>query len=222
MALQFEVESLEGLDENLQGLYQEHDGKYRLAVEGIDPADELKEALRKEREERAAAKSKLTEYEKQQEEAERQRMEQKQEFEGLYKSEQEAKTKLAKQLDELQSNIASEKRESTAMKVASTLTKDEGRSELLKKEAMQFVHYTPEGVKINGPEGEAWDTQKLSDYMTEKYPFLVDGSQASGGGAAGDGGGASGSKQITRSHFDAMGQADRSAFFRNGGKVVDD
>ena len=49
MALQFEVETLEGIDEGLHGLYAEHNGKFRLSVSGIDPADELKEALRKER-----------------------------------------------------------------------------------------------------------------------------------------------------------------------------
>jgi hypothetical protein len=42
MALVFEVESLDGVDEGFKSLYQEHNGKYRLAVEGIDPADELK------------------------------------------------------------------------------------------------------------------------------------------------------------------------------------
>ena len=56
MSLKFEVESLEGIDESIAGLYEQYGDKFRLKVEGIDPADELKEALRKEREERKAAK----------------------------------------------------------------------------------------------------------------------------------------------------------------------
>lgn len=56
MSLKFEVDSLDGLDEGIAGLYEQHGDKFRLKVEGIDPADELKEALRKEREERKAAK----------------------------------------------------------------------------------------------------------------------------------------------------------------------
>src|SRR5690606_7624405 len=45
-----------GMEESIAGLYERHGDKFRLKVEGIDPADELKEALRKEREERKAAK----------------------------------------------------------------------------------------------------------------------------------------------------------------------
>ena len=188
MALQFEVETLDGIDEVLQGLYQKHGEKYRLKVEGIDPADELKEALRKEREERAEAKRKLAEFEKQQDEGERKRLEERQEFEQLYKTEAEAKGKLSKELDDLRASIANEKRSTAALKIAGSLTKDEKRSSLLVKQALQFIHHTPEGVKINGPDGEAWDTSKLSEYLKAEYPFLVDGSQASGGGANGSNG----------------------------------
>ena len=60
--LKFEVDTLDGLDDGVKALYQQHGNKFRLAVEGIDPADELKEALRKEREERAAAKANLKEF----------------------------------------------------------------------------------------------------------------------------------------------------------------
>ena len=35
MSLQYEVDSLEGLNESVAGLYVEHEGKYRLGVEGI-------------------------------------------------------------------------------------------------------------------------------------------------------------------------------------------
>lgn len=222
MALQFEVDSLEGLDEGIKGLYSEHEGKYRLQVDGIDDAAELKEALRKEREERAAAKTKLTEFEKAQADAERKRLEEKQEFESLYKSEQENKGKLAQELEDLKVNIANEKRTTEALKVASQLTKDEKRSALLQKEASRFIAYTPEGVKINGPDGEAWDAPKLTEYLKAEYPFLADGSQASGGGATGSKGSGAADKQITRSQFDKMGHQERSVFSKSGGNVVDD
>ena len=35
MSLKYEINSLEGLDESVAGLYVEHEGKYRLGVEGI-------------------------------------------------------------------------------------------------------------------------------------------------------------------------------------------
>jgi len=68
---------------------------------------------------------------------------------------------------------------------------------LLKKEAMQFIAHTPEGVKINGPDGEAWDAKQLGKYLTEQYPFLVDGSKASGGGAPGGKGGGAARKKLS-------------------------
>lgn len=198
MALKFEIdqEAFEALEEGQQGFYVKHGDGYRLDVEGIDPADELKEALRKEREERAAAKSKLTEYEKQQQEAEEKRLAEKQEFEKLWKQEQEQRTKTTQELEESRHSIAQEKRKGEAGKIANALASDTARAELLTKEAMGYVHHTPEGIKINGPDGEAWDAQKLTTYLKERYPFLVDGSQASGGGAAGGRSGAPSGKKF--------------------------
>lgn len=185
MALKFELETLDGLDDSVASLYQEHNGKYRLAVDGIDPADELKEALRKEREEKSNYKSKLSEFEKQQQETDRKRLEEKQEFESLYKSERESKSNLARELDELKTSIANEKRTNEAIKIAAEITSHKIKSELLQKEALQFIHSTPDGLKINGPDGEAWDAPRLVGYLEEKYPFLADGSNANGGGAVG-------------------------------------
>lgn len=185
MALKFEIDTLEGLDESLQALYTEHEGKYRLAVEGIDPADELKEALRKEREERAEAKRRLQEYETEAEKRDRERLEQQQEFEKLYKTESEQKAKVAQELEQLKREIAEKERREVAMSVTGELTRDTARAEILREKALQFMHHTPEGVKINGPDGDAWDNAKLTEHLTERYPFLVDGSQASGGGASG-------------------------------------
>ena len=201
MAIKFEIteEEFNELDESMQALYERHGDGYRASVEGIDPADELKEALRKEREERAEAKRKLTEYEQQQEEAERKRLEEKQEFESLYKQEAESKTKLQQELDEMRRHIADKERGETAMGITSQLSRDTAREELLREKAIQFIHYTPEGeVKINGPDGEAWDADKLSAHLKERYPFLVDGNQSTGSGATGShGGGAASSKKFT-------------------------
>ncbi len=44
---------------------------------------------------------------------------------------------------------------------------------------------------------------------------------ANGGGGAPGGGGTPGSKTVTREQFDAMSHVDRSAFAKDGGKVVD-
>ncbi len=187
MALKFEItaEAFESLEENQQALYEKRGDGYRLQVEGIDPADELKEALRKEREERAEAKRKLQEYETESEKRERERLEKNQEWEALTKTEKERADKLERELGDMRDTIANEKRNASALSVVSELTRDTARARLLQKEAMQFITHTSDGIKINGPDGDAWDAKKLSEYLKEQYPFLVDGSGASGGGATG-------------------------------------
>lgn len=208
MALKFEIgeEAYADLPEGIKDEYEQHGEGYRLKVDGIDPADELKEALRKEREERAEAKRKLQEYEERQSEAERKSLEERQEFEKLYKAESETKTKLEQELVELRRGIAEEKRNHAAMEAVSGLASDSMRSKMLYKEALQFVAYTPEGVKINGPDGESWDASRLSAYMKENYPFLVDGTKASGGGASGG----QGSGAATGKRFDQLSGSELS------------
>jgi hypothetical protein len=224
MALKFEItkEEFEALEEGQQALYSEHGDGYRLQVEGIDPADELKEALRKEREERAEAKRKLQEFESEAEKRERERLEKQQEWEQLSKTERERAEKLDKELAELRDKVANSERTATAEGIVAGLIDKEAtggvqRYGLLKKEAMQFIAHTPEGVKINGPDGEAWDAKQLGKYLTEQYPFLVDGSKASGGGAPGGKGGGAVTKKFsehTGAELKALKEQDPEAYKR--------
>lgn len=213
MALKFEItaDEYEQLDEGQQALYDKHGDGYRLQVEGIDPADELKEALRKEREERAEAKRKLQEHESEAERRERERLEKQQEWEQLSKQERERADKADKELADLRDKVANSERTASAEGVVAGLIDKEAqggvqRYELLRKEALQFIAHTPEGIKINGPEGEAWDAKQLGEHLSTQYPFLVDGSKASGGGAPGSQGGGAVTKK-----FDQMTAADLSA-----------
>jgi len=185
MALAFEIDTLEDAAEGVRGLYTEHNGKYRLDVSGIDPADELKEALRKEREEKASFKTKLSDYEKAKTDSDRTALEATQEYEKLYKLEKDMSTKAATELAELRQEIGNKDRGLTASSIVSQLTRDTSRAELLHDKALAFISNTPEGIKINGSDGAAWDAKQLSDYLAERYPFLVDGTQANGGGALG-------------------------------------
>lgn len=53
MALKYEVDDIETVDEGVRGLYAEHNGKFRLNVEGVPKGEDtsgLKSALQKERE----------------------------------------------------------------------------------------------------------------------------------------------------------------------------
>ena len=180
------------LDDTLKALYKADGEGFRLDVTGTDDGKELKEALRKEREASAAAKQKAKDLEDSNAEAERLRLEEKGKYEELWKNSEEAKGKTAKELADLKDKIANAKRTESALAIALKLTKDTGRAELLKKEALPFITHTEDGVKLNSPDGAAWTAEQLGEHLTKSYPFLVDGSQASGGGAGGSGGGATG------------------------------
>jgi hypothetical protein len=66
----------------------------------------------------------------------------------------------------------------------------------------------------------------LDDLVTtvkNDFPFLVDGIQATGGGATRSQGRADvGNRQISRTEFEALSQGQRSQFFKEGGKVFND
>ena len=182
--LKFEIESLEGLDEGVKAHYEQKGDKFRLKVEGIDPADELKEALRKERDERKAAKDRLAEFERMQSEAEAKRLEETQQFESLYKNTKTELERKAQELEEFRRKIADKERGEVAGQLVNSLTRDTARAELLKKEALAYIQHTADGVVISGPDG-TMTAEQLGRFLAERYPFLVDGNQASGGAAPG-------------------------------------
>jgi len=62
--------------------------------------------------------------------------------------------------------------------------------------------------------------QELTQSIKAEYPFLVDGSQAAGGGATGGSSGAGDAKQVSRTDFDAMDTRKRMSFVKSGGKII--
>ena len=221
MALKFEVPTLDGVDEAHKGLYEKHGEGFRLAVEGLDPKDELKEALRKEREENASSKKRAADLEAEKNQAEQDRQKEKGEFKSLWEKEQEQRTLTAKELADLKDKIAMKERESTALTLASSLTRDTAKAQLLKQQALAFIVHTPEGVKINGPDGSAWDDKKLGEHLTTSYPFLVDGNQASGGGASGGSNGGAAGKTMKRAAFEALDPSGKMEFSKAGGQLTE-
>ena len=101
MALQFEVKSLDDLDESIKALYVAHGDVFRLAVEGIDPADELKEALKKERALSSEAKTKAKALEDANKLAEEARATEKGEYKTLWERQQEETSGYKTQLETL-------------------------------------------------------------------------------------------------------------------------
>lgn len=203
--LKFEIETLEGVDESVAGFYEKHGDKYRLKVEGLDPADELKEALRKEREERKAAKERAEALEREARERADEAARKKGDTEALEKSWQE---KLAKREAELTEALKAREAKLTELTVGATASKLAGElavpgsADVLLPHITSRLRYEEGKVVVLDPEGKpsALTPDELKQQISEDKRFapLIVGSRASDGGAIGSqGGGAAKSDNLT-------------------------
>jgi DNA repair exonuclease SbcCD ATPase subunit len=129
-------------------------------------------------------KERLAELEKAQREAEEARQREKGEFKQLYEKTQAELESERDQARKFRQQVQEKEIESATLSLIGDLTRDTARATLLKKEAMQFAKYTDEGVQFEIG-GVAVDAAKLKEKLASDYPFLIDGSGASGGGAQG-------------------------------------
>jgi len=196
MKFKINAEEFEALEENMQALYEKQGDGYQLVVEGIDTGEELKEALRKEREERALAKKKLQQLEEERQQVEEERQKEKGEFKALYEKTQAELEKERREAASFKQTIQEKERESLASSIAAKLTTDEKRAKILKQEAMTAIKYDPEKGAYIEVGGVPVDKDKLVSQMKEEYPFLVDAPGASGGGAGGSGTGGGATKKF--------------------------
>lgn len=105
---------------------------------------------------------------------------------------------LTEKLGKVQSDLESSKQamarqlvEGEANTIAASLTKDTGRASLLSEKIAARLQISDDGSKtVLNAKGEATvsSIEDLTVEMKTTYPFLVDGSQASGGGAQGGSG----------------------------------
>lgn len=201
--LKFEISTLEGVDEALHALYEKRGDKYRLKVEGIDPADELKEALRKEREERKAAKERADTFEEAARKAADEAARKNGDVEALDKSWQEKLSKREQELLDEREGLAAQVREltvgRTANEIAAELAVSGSAKALLphiqQRLSMDIRDGRPAVVVLdaNGkPSAATLDELKAEFASDPAFAPLIVGSKASGSGAAGakPGGGA--------------------------------
>ena len=108
----------------------------------------------------------------------------KEQFRELYEREQENKRQLQEEHEAFKHQIKTQTIQSEATKLASELTRDTARSELLQEKVAQYAKYSDNGVDFELG-GVPVEKDKILAHLKEKYPFLVDGSGATGGGASG-------------------------------------
>lgn len=146
-------------------------------------------------------------------------------YQELYESQKAEANVLRQKIEEINNQVARQKVQSEASKLAASLTKDVSKAKLLEEKFSQRLTLMDNELRVTDESGQLTvsSTDDLITSVKNDFPFLVDGIQATGGGATRSQGGADVSaKQITRSEFDAMGQGYRSRFIKEGGKVIDD
>ena len=231
--LKYKLESLDGIDEETQKLYKQEGNVYTLAVEGIESGGDvagLKAKVDELLTEKKAADKKAADAEaarlQAEEDAKTEKARKTGDIETIEKGYQEKMQTLEAQLAEMQTKTADKELDRTALEVAAGLAEG-ANQKILSRFIKDRLRYEGDEIKVTDGSGNltiATIEQLKEEFKTsEEYASLVIGSKGNGGGATnqpGNGGGAE--KTINRSDFDAMGQSDRSAFFAEGGKVVDD
>jgi hypothetical protein len=200
MALKLTLDSLDGVDEGLKSLYTEHDGKFRLAVDGLEDTSGLKSALEKERKARrdaeARAKSALS-------------AEEMEEIERLRDEAAKAKgaDEIVKQVNARhQKDIeARNKREQSLVEKLQDKTLKEAALDVMsqhKANAKLLMPHFREAVRVEEVDGEFQVVPKSGASLDEwvgsmktTFPEAFADSGKSGGGASGGGAGGKGTPE---------------------------
>jgi hypothetical protein len=146
-------------------------------------------------------------------------------YKQLFESQKEESNALRAKIEEMNSNIVKQKINSEAFKVASTLTKDAKKAQLLQEKISQRLTLVDDELRVIDASGQLTVSNlgELAEAVKSEYSFLVDGSQANGGGAARAQGGASARQtEISRSEFEGLSHAQRKQFLSEGGKLFND
>jgi len=146
-------------------------------------------------------------------------------YKQLFESRSEENNQLRAQIDKMNAEAQQQKINEQAVKLAAQLTKDTGRAQLLQKEFSQRLSLVDGELRVTDPSGQL-TVSSLDDLVNSiktDYPFLVDGIQASGGGAVKAQGGAEArGKEMSRSDWEALPPVKRQQFFKDGGKLYDE
>jgi len=145
-------------------------------------------------------------------------------FEQLHRSSEERYQETVKELESMRANVANEKRNNAAMKVATELA-DGANAELLSEFISRRLKYHDDGVKVTDSSGDL-TVSTLEDLKAEfkndaRYSALLKGNQSSGGGASGGSNSGGAAKVKSRAEFEALDPAGRMSFVKSGGKLTD-
>lgn len=226
MSIKYSVstEEFETLDDSQQGLYSQGEDGYTLNVEGVPKEDVsgLKRKIDELLTEKKTVQQKASEAEELAKAETAEKLRKANDFEQLYNSSESERQKASEELATLKANLQKQQVASQAGQVASSLTKDTARAKLLTEQISSRLSLVDGEIRVLDGNGNLTvsTVQELTQSIKAEYPFLVDGSQAAGGGATGGNSGAGDTKQVSRSEFDAMDAIKRMKFVKSGGKII--
>ena len=146
-------------------------------------------------------------------------------YKQLFESQKQEADTLRQTIEKMQLATKKAKISQEAGKIAASLTKNTQRAELLSEKISQRLDLVDGELRVVDESGQLTVStlDELTNTVRSKYDFLVDGTEATGGGAARSEGRANDRpKEISRSEFDALPQNERAEFFSSGGQVYDD
>ena len=251
MELKAIVDSLDGMDEGVAGLYAEHEGKYRLNIEGMEHSSDvqaLKQANLRERENSNAIKKALgldkvnpdainetiTSLRAQIDEAGKKGGKSNEEHAALIA---QMKADHAKELSSWEEKFTGLNRKNAVAELKAELAKagviEEG-IDLLAMSASARIKFHDDGTPRvvvedgetpmvgSGKDGGA-TIADLAKGLASSVPQLVrdNGKGGSGKQPGSNGGKPPQHKTIDRATLDSMPQEQRSTFFKEGGRVTD-
>lgn len=226
MSIKYSVSTEEfgTLDDSQQGLYSQGEDGYTLNVEGVPKEDVsgLKRKIDELLTEKKTVQQKASEAEELAKAETADKLRKANDFEQLYNSSESERQKASEELATLKANLQKQQVASQAGQVASSLTKDTARAKLLTEQISSRLSLVDGEIRVLDGNGNLTvsTVQELTQSIKAEYPFLVDGSQAAGGGATGGNSGAGDAKTVSRADFDNLGQSERSKFFKAGGKII--
>lgn len=108
-------------------------------------------------------------------------------FKELFADSEKKREELEQKLKDQTSATESSKHRAAAIKLAGTLTNDSTKASLLADKIVARTKPGEDGLKVLNEQGELTvsPVETLTEDLKTLFPFLVDGSQASGGGATG-------------------------------------
>ena len=231
MSLKYEIDTVDGLDASIAGLYDKTEGgKFRLKVEGIEDTTGLKRQRDELLSEKKAAAQRAKEAEESARIAAEEAARKSGDVSALEKSWQE---KYAKGIGEKDSELSALRGSLNKMlvdNVAVSLANElavQGSAAILIPHIKARLDVDTSGGEpktiVLGADGKrsalTIDELKAEIAANQAFAPVLAGSKATGGGASGTGAGGGAAKSVTRAQFEQMSAGQQMEHIRAGGKV---